>query len=83
MSVTVEKKYDYLGETRGGGKDHDQHLIYELSLRLDCMTRYDQYIAKAGGRAALLVFWRGAKFREQISIDQLRKLIEQHLQGNC
>jgi hypothetical protein len=78
MSMTAEKKYGDLGETRGI-EDHDQHLICDLSLRLDCMGRYDQYIANAGGRPALQEFWRGAKSREQLNIDQLKKLIEQYV----
>lgn len=81
MSMTADKKCEHPGET-WGIEDHDQHLIYDLSLRLDCMGRYDQYIAKAGGRPALQEFWRGAKSREQVNIDQLKALIEQHVQSN-
>ena len=82
MSTTANKEYAHLGETQGM-KDHDHDLIHDLSRRLDCLWRYDQYIANADGQAELQAFWRDAKSQEQTSIDQLKKLIRQHVQGNC
>jgi hypothetical protein len=82
MSMTTDKEYEHLGETRGI-EDHDHDLIHELSRRLDCLWRYDQYIANAGGRPDLQEFWRGAKSQDQRNIDQLKKLIRAHIQSNC
>jgi hypothetical protein len=82
MSMLTEKEYEHLGESRGI-EDHDHDLIHDLSRRLDCLWRYDQYISNAGGRPDLLEFWRGAKAQEQKTIDQLKKLIKQHVQSNC
>lgn len=81
MSMTTEKEYSHLGQTRGM-EDHDHDLIHDLSRRLDCLWRYDQYIANAGGRAELQEFWRGAKSQEQKSIAQLKELIKQRVQSN-
>jgi len=82
MSMTQEKEYEHLGETRGM-EDHDHDLIHDLSRRLDCVWRFDQYIANADGRPELQEFWRQVKTQEQKNIDQLKKLIKQHVQGNC
>ena len=82
MAMTTDKEYEHLGETRGI-EDHDHDLIHDLSRRLDCLWRYDQYIANAGGRPDIQEFWRGAKVQEQKNIDQLKKLIKQHVQSNC
>jgi len=82
MSMTQEKEYEHLGETRGM-EDHDHDLIHDLSRRLDCVWRFDQYIANADGRPELQEFWRQVKTQEQRNIDQLKKLIKQHVQSNC
>jgi hypothetical protein len=78
MSMTADKEYEHFGETRGI-EDHDHDLIHDLSRRLDCLSRYDQYVANAGGRPDLQDFWRGAKIQEQRNIDQLKTLIKQHI----
>ncbi len=82
MSVTTENEYQHLGESRGCA-DHDHDLVHELSRRLDCLWRYDQYIANADGKAELQKFWRGVKVQEQENIEQLKKLLVQHVQNNC
>ena len=82
MSMTTDKEYEHLGESRGI-EDHDHDLIHDLSRRLDCLWRYDQYIANAGGRPDIQEFWRSVKTQEQKNIDQLKKLIRQHVQSNC
>jgi len=82
MSMTTDKEYEHLGESRGI-EDHDHDLIHDLSRRLDCLWRYDQYISNAGGRPDIQEFWRGAKAQDQQNIDQLKKLIKQHVQSNC
>jgi hypothetical protein len=80
--MTTEKEYEHIGETRGC-KDHDHDLVHELSRRLDGVWRYDQYIANADGQADLQKFWRSVKAQEQKNIEQLKKLLVQHVQSNC
>ena len=82
MSMTTEKEYKHIGETRGC-EDHDRDLVHELSRCLDGVWRYDQYIANANGLADLQDFWRNVKAQEQENIQQLKKLISQHVQSNC
>ena len=82
MSMTTEKEYQHLGETRGM-EDHDRDLIHDLSRRLDCLWRFDQYISNAGGRPEIQEFWRTSKSQEQKSIGELKKLITQHVKSNC
>ena len=82
MSMTTEKEYEHIGETRGC-KDHDHDLVHELSRRLDGVWRYDQYIANADGQADLQKFWRNVKAQEQENIQQLKKLLVEHVQSNC
>jgi hypothetical protein len=82
MSMTTENEYEHIGETRGCA-DHDHDLVHELSRRLDGVWRYDQYIANADGRVELQKFWRNVKAQEQENIQQLKKLIAQHVQSNC
>jgi hypothetical protein len=82
MSMMTDKEYEHIGESRGC-EDHDHDLIHDLSRRLDCLWRYDQYISNANGRADLQEYWRGTKSQEQRNIDQLKKLIKQHVQSNC
>jgi len=80
--MTTEKEYEHIGETRGC-KDHDHDLVHELSRRLDGVWRYDQYIANADGQADLQKFWRNVKAQEQENIQQLKKLLVEHVQSNC
>ena len=82
MSMKADQEYAHLGETRGM-EDHDHDLIHDLSRRLDCLWRYDQYIANADGHAELQAFWREVKSLEQTNIEQLKKLVRKHVQSNC
>lgn len=82
MSLTTEKEYKHIGETRGC-EDHDHDIVHELSRRLDGVWRYDQYIANADGQAELQQFWRDVKSQEQKNIQQLKKLLSQHIKSNC
>jgi hypothetical protein len=82
VALTTEKEYEHIGETRGCA-DHDHDLVHELSRRLDGVWRYDQYIANADGQSDLQGFWRTVKAQEQVNIQQLKKLLAQHVQGNC
>ncbi len=82
MSMTTEKEYEHIGETRGC-QDHDHDLVHELSRRLDGIWRYDQYIANADSQADLQEFWREVKAQERANIDELKKLIAEHVQKKC
>jgi hypothetical protein len=82
MAMSTDKEYQHLGETRGI-EDHDHDLIHELSRRLDCLWRYDQYIANAEDRPELQEFWRTTKSNEQQAIQQLKKHIEVHVKNHC
>jgi hypothetical protein len=82
MSMTIDKQYEHLGQTQGVA-DHDHDLIHELSRRLDCLWRYDQYIANADGQPELREFWLSVKSQEQTNIDRLKSLITQHVQSHC
>ena len=81
MSMTTETEHRFLGDMRGF-ENHDHDLVHELSRRLDCLGRYDQYIANAEGQAELQTFWRTVKAQEQENIQQLKKLLAQHVRSN-
>jgi hypothetical protein len=81
MSMAIAKEYEHIGETRVC-EDHDHDLVHELSRRLDGIRRYDQYIANADSRADVQQFWRNVKAQEQENIQQLKKLLAQHVQNN-
>ena len=81
MFTTTAKEYGHLGETRGI-ENHEHDLIRDLGRRLGSLWGYDRCIANADGRPELQEFWRGAKSQEQKNIDQLKRLIEQHVQSN-
>lgn len=82
MPTTTETTYEHIGETRGCA-DHDHDVVHELSRRLDGVWRYDQYIANADGQADLQGFWRNVKTQEQENIQQLKKLLAEHVRGDC
>ncbi|HUE73360.1 MAG TPA: hypothetical protein VMP01_20955 [Pirellulaceae bacterium] len=82
MEATTEKAFVHIGESRGC-ENHDHDLVHELSRRLDCLWRYDQYIANAEEQADLQKFWREVKAQENKNIEQLKKLLAQHVQGGC
>jgi hypothetical protein len=82
MSTQTETEYQHIGKTHGC-ENHDHDVIHELSRRLDGVWRYDQYIANADGQANLQKFWRDVKAQELKNIEQLKKLIADHVQNNC
>ncbi len=47
-TMSLEKCCADIGET-AAMKDHDRDLVHELSKRLDCLWRCDQYNADADG----------------------------------
>lgn len=82
MTTTIEKAFSHVGESRGI-EDHDHDLVHELSRRLDCLWRYDQYIANADGKEDLQKFWGDVKAQETKNIEQLKKFVTQHAESGC
>lgn len=82
MAITAEPSLEHIGET-AGMKDHDRDIVHELSKRLDCLWRCDQYIANAEGHDDLVNFWHEVKHQEQRNIDQLRAMIRSHIGKEC
>jgi hypothetical protein len=82
MSMATETDYEHMGDTRGCA-DHDHDMIHELSRRLDGVWRYDQYITNADGKPDLRKFWRNVKGHEQETIEQLKRLLKEHIQNKC
>jgi hypothetical protein len=82
MTLVAEQEMEKLGATRGIA-NHDHDLIHELSRRLDCMWRYDQYIANADWRDGIREFWEKLKMQEQENIAQLKELVRQEVQSDC
>jgi len=82
MTTTIEERTEHVGETAGMA-DHDRDLVRELSKRLDCLWRCDQYIANAEGHDHLVGFWEEIKNQEQSNIDRMRKLIRKEIDQEC
>jgi hypothetical protein len=82
MSTQIDTEYKHIGKTQGC-ENHDHDMIHELSRRLDGVWRYDQYIANADDQADLQNFWRDVKGQELTNIEQLKKLLTNHVQSNC
>ena len=80
--TTAPPATEHIGET-AGMRDHDRDLVNELSKRLDCLWRCDQYIANAEGHADLESFWHDVKRQEEQNIDRLRTLIRSEIEENC
>jgi uncharacterized protein YeeX (DUF496 family) len=78
----AQAKYEELGNTRGI-EDHDHDLVHELSRRLDCLWRYDQYISNAMEHRELKQFWQNIKSEEQRNIYLLKTLIKKHVRNHC
>ncbi len=81
MSITTELVFERLERTREVTA-HDHNLIQDLGRRLGCLWEFDRYLANADGRPDVQEFWRDAKSQEQRTIDQLKRLIKQHIQHN-
>jgi hypothetical protein len=82
MSTKIETEYEFIGKTQGC-ENHDHDLIHDLSRRLDGVWRFDQYIANADGQESLQKFWRTVKSQELENIQQLKKLLTEHVQNDC
>lgn len=82
MSTITLERVRHLGETPEL-EDHENDLINDLGRRLGCLWQYDRYIVNADGYPELQAFWRDAKLQEQRNVDQIKILIQQHVEGNA
>jgi hypothetical protein len=82
MATTTLQRTEYRADTPAI-EVHEHDLIHDLGRRLGCLWQYDRCIANADGHPELQAFWRDAKWQEQRSIEQLKKLIQQLVQSNC
>ena len=73
---------EHIGGSQGI-ENHDHDMIHDLSLRLDALWRYDQYIANARGNRTLIAFWKRIKDQETSNIKSLKKHIAIHAIKGC
>jgi len=73
---------EHVGESQGM-ENHDHDMIHDLSLRLDALWRYDQYIANAKGNRSLIAFWKKLKDQESKNIKSLKTHIASHAKKGC
>jgi len=79
---TVEQATEHIGETQGMA-NHDHDMVHELSKRLDALWRYDQYIANAEDQDAIKRFWQSLKQQETQNVEELKRLIAEHVNKDC
>lgn len=84
MTLAAERELEHIGESQGCA-DHDHDIVHELSRRLDCLWRYDQYIAnsESQNKDELKQFWSDVKAQEESNIDRLKELLRQEIQQDC
>lgn len=82
MSLVAERQYERVGGTKAAA-DHDHDLVHELSKRLDCVWRMDQYIANAGNKPQVRELWEKLKRQEQENVDRLKELIATEVREEC
>lgn len=82
MTLAAEEQLEHIGETSGCA-DHDRDLVHELSRRLDCLWRCDQFIANADGHPDLQTFWRDIKSQEKENIKRMKSLMAQEIKQDC
>ena len=80
--TATEQAVEHIGETKGIA-NHDHDMVHELSKRLDALWRYDQYIANADGHEALRTFWKRAKEQDMRDVQELKRLIAEHVRKDC
>lgn len=78
----VAEATEHIGQTQGMA-NHDHDMIHDLSMRLDALWRYDQYIANAKGNRSLVSFWKKMKEQETDNIKNLKKHIASHAKKGC
>jgi len=82
MSLAAERELEHIGETCGiADQEHD--LIHDLSMRLDALWRYDQYIANAEGTPSLQDMWRDLKRQEIDNVECMKQIIIEQVRQNC
>jgi len=82
MTLAAEQELQHIGKSSGCA-DHDHDLVHELSRRLDCLWRYDQYIANADWRSNLRHFWEDMKNQEEQNIHRMKDLLKEEIQSGC
>jgi hypothetical protein len=82
MALAAEQEFKHIGESSGIA-DHDHDIVHELSRRLDCLWRYDQYIANAEWRDNLRQFWQDVKAQDEQNIQRLKELLKEEIQNEC
>lgn len=82
MTLAAEEQLEHIGETAGCA-DHDRDLVHELSRRLDCLWRCDQFIANADGHPELQAFWRDIKSQEKENIKRMKGLMATEIKQDC
>ncbi len=73
----------HIGQTKGI-RNHDHDLIHELSVRLDAIWRYDQYIANAETEKAeeARALWEDIKQQDLQTVERLKGIIRDHVRNN-
>jgi hypothetical protein len=80
MPLTAERQLEHIGATRAiSDRGHD--LIQVFSERIDCLWRYDQYIANAEGNAELQNLWRDLKDQDRKCIDRMKEFLAVELKS--
>ena len=80
MSTITLERVRHLGETPEL-QDHENDLINDLGRRLGSLWQYDRYIVNADGHPDLQASWRATKLQEQRNVDQIKALIQKHVEG--
>lgn len=82
MPTVTQQPVEHLGETKGI-ENHDHDMVHELSKRLDALWRYDQYISNAQGQDSIQAFWKKVKSQEKENVEELKRLIKEHVKADC
>lgn len=82
MTVAAEKCREHVGESPGSA-DHVHDLIQTMSLCLNGLWRYDQYIANADGKPELQQFWREFRDRELETVSRMKRFLAEELIQEC
>ncbi len=79
MPLAAERQMEHIGETCTVA-DCVHDLVQVFSGRINCVWRYDQYIANAEGKSELQDFWRTMKRQDQQACDRIKQLLAKELQ---
>ena len=78
MPLTAERQMEHIGETCPVS-DCIHDLVQVFNTRINCVWRYDQYIANADGNPDLQDFWRNMKNQDQQACNQMKHLLAKEL----